>query len=60
MNYVSSHRGCEFCHRATAISLREDLSPEEKNVALDALFDLAARAATARRAYVRHRRRRFT
>lgn len=60
MTYVSGHRGCEFCDWATAISLREDLSTDEKNAALDALFDLADKVRQTRRAYVRHRRRRFT
>jgi hypothetical protein len=39
---------------------RDDMTPEEKNAAIDAVFDLADRASRVRRAYSRHRRRRFS
>lgn len=49
-----SNSMCGFCRKSEAID-RQDLTVEERNAAIDALFDLADRVHRQRRAY-RHRK----
>lgn len=48
------HEGCSFCAKVEAIH-QANLPVEQRNAAIDDLFDLAERAAHARR--TKHRRR---
>jgi hypothetical protein len=49
---------CGFCRRLELI-YEADLTRPEQDAAIDALFDLAERAAHARRVYRQRRRRRW-